>query len=339
MKTRNGTFKALFVAACMLCLILDSRYVVGNVQKSIELCLKSVIPGLFPMFVLSGLLVSMLMGMRSGILLPLGRFCGIPAGCESLFLLGILGGFPNGAVCIRQAVEQRALSPRDAARILGFCNNCGPAFLFGIVAGQLEDPLAAPALFLIQLETALTAAALWPGIPSEGTEPAGKALSLPQAVTKAIYAMVQVCGWVILAGVLTGFLERWVFPFLSTPLQIGIQGVLELTGGCVALGRLPNDGQRLVLAAGLVCFGGICVLLQIQSVSGDLPMGQCICQKTIQGLLGMALAVLYLRFGFSGLIFPIPAVILLKKAVEKGGSLVYNSPSKGGISHAVSQKN
>lgn len=333
MKSKTKILPILTAALGMLAIILDSRCAAQSVRDSLGLCLKTVIPSLFPMFVLSGLLVSNLSGQKVPFLNKIGQFCNIPAGCEGLLLVGALGGFPTGAVCIAQSTGQGFLSRRDAERILGFCNLCGPAFLFGIVAQAFDSPAAALVLFLIQIETALIVAHLWPGEPERSGRTAENALSLPQAVSNACRSMMTVCAWIILAGVLAGFLERWLFPFLPEIYAVLLTGLLELTSGCMALNQIQNSDLRFLFCSGMVCFGGISVLLQIQGAvsSHGISVRICAAQKLIQALLALGISAAFLRFGWLSLALPVPLAYLLKKAVEKPGFLMYNRSSKGGI--------
>lgn len=323
-------------AAAMLCLILDSRSAAESVRSAIGLCLETVVPSLFPLFVISGMAVGMLQSVHLPFLRDLLR---LSVGGEGIFLLGLVGGYPLGAQCIVQALEQKLLSKEDARRMLGFCNNCGPAFLFGILGPVLGGIGRAAAVLLIQAIAALTVGAFWPGEAKSGKAAPSSALSLPQAVTRAVRSMVSICAWVILARVLLGFLQRWLFPFFPEWVSTVVSGVLEVTGGCLSLDGIPDPESRFVMACGMVCFGGISVLLQIRALSDSagIGIGTCAWQKALQALIAMGLAKLYLNWGFAG-IFGVCIVMIGKIMVEKSRRLVYNRPNKGGILYALSQE-
>ncbi len=331
---KHSSFLPLFAGLACICLILDSRSAAQYASEALAQCLNVVIPSLFPMFVLSGLLVPCLQNARRGLGF-LERLLGLPQGSGSIFLLGIVGGFPVGAQCVVQGLEQGTLSKEEGESILGLCNNCSPAFLFGITPVLFQDALAPLWLFLIQLETAALAARLFCASSATGREPAApsrSAPSLPQAVQRAIRSMVVVCAWVVLAGVVTGFLRRWLFPLLPGPMPQLFTGLLELTGGVLSLAECPGEDLRFCLCALFVCFGGISVLLQIQSIAqgGQLSMGPCIRQKLFQAAAGAIFALLCVRLGPA--ILGIAPVILLfsKKRVEIPGKVSYNTPQKGG---------
>ena len=91
----------LFAAAGMVVLILDSRTALMGASEGVALCLKTVIPSLFPFFILSGILSGSLMGLEFPILRPIGRVLGMPNGSEMLLVSGFLGGYPVGAKAVR----------------------------------------------------------------------------------------------------------------------------------------------------------------------------------------------------------------------------------------------
>ena len=324
MRTRT---KAAILLFAMAVLILDSRCAARSASDALTLCGSVLIPSLFPLFVLSGMLVPNLSGLRFPILV---RLLGIPDGSEGLFLLGCAGGFPIGAASIAQAAAAGGISRRDAARMLGLCSFCGPAFLFGVLPRVLTMPQTA-ALFVIQLETGLLLAAFWPGRSAEAVQPISQTITMPEAVRRGISSMLSVCAWVMLAGVAAGFLRHWLFPLLPEGAAVLLTGLLELTNGIFSL-PADHPSMTFVLCAVFVCFGGISVLLQIGGVSAPagLGMGQCILQKAVHGLLGAITAAAYLQFGAAVLIFP-PVLLFAKIVLEIPRQMVYNGPRKEGI--------
>ena len=312
----------LLLLSAMVLLVMDSRCAANSAREALYLCARTLIPSLFPLFVLSGMLVPGLAGIR----IPgLSRLLGFP---EGYFLLGSLGGYPLGAACIAQSVEQGDLSMKDADRMFGLCSLCGPGFLFGVV-GTLLSVREAALLFLFQLEAAILTAAFWPEVSTGTCRKEAEPVSFPAALNRAVSSILSVCGWVIMAAVMAGFLRRWVFPFLPMGITVLLTGLLELTNGIFAAGSMPKDAQ-FVLCALFISFGGVCVLLQIGGLTTGSGIGQCIAQKAVHGILTAMLALLYLRFGLMTLLL-IPALLFSKIAVEIPGRMVYNVRRKEGI--------
>lgn len=302
MKSRSRFWTGLIGAIGLLVLILDAKTALGGAKDGVSLCLYTVIPSLFPFFVLSILLNSSLSNVNVGFLRPLGRLCGIPAGGESLLLLGMLGGYPVGAQCISEAYRSKRLNRRDAHRMLGFCSNAGPAFIFGMGSCIFESQKALWALWGIHVLSALLVGVLLPNKSCGSCSLSqSERITVSQALEKGIKSIAVVCGWVVLFRVLLAFVQRWFLWLLPAELQVFTIGILELSNGCYELTDLTSQGMRFILCAGMLGFGGVCVAMQTISVSKELGTGLYFPGKVLQCVLSLFLACL-----MQGLLFTEP---------------------------------
>ena len=126
----------------------------------LKLCGGSLLPALFPLFVLCGLLGPLAPALGWP-LRPLMRLCGIRSPrAPAVLVLGWCGGY---AVCAQQIAALRKtgeLPPRDAALLLllGCCSS--PGFVVGCIGGQLFGSVALGLLLYgLQLAANLAAAA------------------------------------------------------------------------------------------------------------------------------------------------------------------------------------
>ena len=315
------TAAALIAAGAVL--ILDSQCAAQSARDALELCAQVLVPSLFPLLVLGAMLVPCLASIRIPIL---ARVLGIPAGAEGIWLLGALGGFPVGAASIAQSVQGGALSKNDGERMLGVCSLCGSAFLFGVLPQFLPTAEVA-AIFVIQLETSLLLGAFWPGSANGSLSPVSKSVTLPEAVLRGIHAILNLCAWVTRAGVVAGFLRRWLFPLLPEPMGTICTGLLELTSGIFAL---PEKG-RFLLATLFVCFGGVSVLLQIGGLAAEagLSMTTCVLQKSLHAFLGTVTALLWRKAGNYAFLLPL-ILVLAKMGLEIPRRVLYNTRERKG---------
>ena len=252
----------------MVFLILDTRTVLYGASEGIILCLKTVIPALFPFIFLSVPLTAALLGSR----LPqlFGKLLRMPQGCESLWLVGILGGYPIGAQCIAQAAEKGRISPSDARRMLCFCSNAGPSFIFGIGMGLLGEFRLCLLVWLIQLLSSIAVCILTPGKPDQPQALPSSALpSLSASLRRAITTMAMVCGWVLLFRIVIEVLAKWILWPLPVMPKILCFGMLELANGCHALMELESAALRFILFCTLLSFGGLCVAMQTFAVTAN----------------------------------------------------------------------
>lgn len=254
----------------MLVLILDSRTALEGMGVGIDLCLKTLIPSLFPFFFLSILLTGSFGGSKT-----------------ALLLTGFLGGYPVGAQTIALAWERGEIHKSDAEHLLSFCSNAGPAFLFGIV-GQAFDRLWIPwALWGIHIITALAVGAVGGhrAIPSRisSREP----VTPTAALRKSLGVMAQVCGWVVLFRMLLTYFDKWLLWMLPKTAGVIISGILELSNGCVQLRDIPSEGARFLAASAMLALGGLCVTLQTVSVTQGLSLRCYFPGKLLQAALSL----------------------------------------------------
>ena len=133
---RQQLWTGIGAASAMAILILDGKTAITGAQDGIALCLQTVIPSLFPFILLSILLTNTLLGHAIPLLRPLGRLFHLPSGSESLLICAFLGGYPVGAQTVSSLFQNGQLPRSTADRMLTFCNNAGPAFLFGMTAAK-----------------------------------------------------------------------------------------------------------------------------------------------------------------------------------------------------------
>ena len=330
----------------MLVLILDAQTALSGAVEGMRLCIWTIIPALFPFFVVCNYMTGSL---SPRFLRPLGKLCKIPAGEESLLLAGMLGGYPVGAQCIAKEVQAGGLSRQDAHRMLGFCSNAGPAFLFGIIGRQLGSVWLTLALWMIHLASAIAVSILLPG---RRQKIAGVQKSGPRSSSNVMGASIQatayVCGWVVLFRVIIAVVDRWALWLLEQPLRTLAVGLLELTNGCCALDAIAQPGARFVLCAALLGYGGVCVLMQTLSVTKDCGLGMYFPGKVLQGGISAILAFFAQFFlfsqneqmGFQPILLVCVVTCLVtfwrirKKGVEKSRSMLYTI----GKSHLLGQE-
>lgn len=298
----------------MLILILDSKTALAGGLAGVQICMMQVIPVLLPFFVLSILISAAFTGADIPLLRPIGRLCRMPRGSESLFILGLLGGYPAGAQGVCQGWYTGQLSREDAHRLLGFCSNAGPAFLFGIASAVFPYSWLPWALWSIHISSALLTGILLPGGSKVTVRIQSKrSVSLTEALEQALRIMAKVCGWIILFRMFQGFLDRWFLWAMPSSTRVVIVGLLELANGFLEVATIGDLGLRAVLCSAFLSLGGLCVTMQTMSVTGDLGLGMYIPGKILQCAASVFLTLLmqWLFLPESGIIHHTPILLAL----------------------------
>ena len=293
MNIRKKTLTLFGACMAILIMILDSKTAFWGASQGLNLCIYTVIPSLFPFFVFSQYLTSELTGLKIRMLRPVMNSCGVPEGGDSILIMGLVGGYPVGAQCIANAYQNAELSRNDANRMLGFCNNAGPAFIFGMMSSMFENPLVPWVLWIIHICSAILVGMILPKKSrSKITPNKTKAITLTDAVIRSIKAMAVVCCWVILFRILICFCSKWFLWILPVTYQAIFTGALELVNGCQALRILNAEPLRFVLSACFLSFGGFCVYLQTISVIGELKSNVYLKGKLLQTYFSFVLSVM-----------------------------------------------
>ncbi len=326
---RLGIPAPLAAAAGFAGLVLWPQAAAQAAGAAISLCLTRLLPALFPYFVLSGLILRMgwLRGPETMLAPMMRRFFALPGACAGPLLLGLLGGYPVGARSAMALYAAGGCTKHDAERLLMFCNNSGPAFLFGAVgAGLFGDVRAGFVFFAVHALAAVSVGLLsrllsrspgkeasMPPVPS-GLPPRFFAV-FSDAVTQAVQASAAICGFVLFFAVLsalltacgllpllTGFVSE-AFRLPPETVRACLVGSLELTAGLDALRTgAGSPGMRMCLAAFLLGWGGFSVHGQVLALKTDetLSLRPYLFGKLMHGILSAAYMYLFLVVsGFS----------------------------------------
>lgn len=284
---------ALAAAAGIFVLIMDSRTALAGASQGLSLCLKTIIPSLFPFLFLSGTF-SHACGSAGRAAQWLGRPFGIPANMTSILVPALLGGYPVGAQCVYEAYRSGAVDKFHAQRMLAYCSNVGPAFLFGILPAAFPDRGTLWLLWGIQL-LGIWASSFVFSCPAAQLR-TDDAPPASFGMEQAVWAMLKICGWVILFRVLIAFLQRWFLWAVSSQVQIAVIGLLELSNGCCMLSQIPTEGTRFLLCSVMLSFGGLCVAYQTASVCPGLSLRDYFLGKMLQAVTsGIIAAAVYFR--------------------------------------------
>lgn len=302
-------FSLIGAAAAMLVLILDSRAAAAAAADALNLCIRTVIPALFPFFLLSGYITG---SMKSGKIAHLiGRIFHSDQNTGGILLTGLLGGYPVGAKLAAQEFRSGHISKEAADRLIWFCSQAGPSFLFGMAASQMGSSAYGWLLWIIQIISALSVAWMLPGleVQTENRIPS-LAVSWNDSMRASLFAMASVCGWVIIFSVIIQFLERWILWVLPESSQILICGMLELTNGCMLLGSVENVQLRFLIAVVILNFGGLCVFMQTASVADGINIKGYFRGKCLQTLFASLYAMIWL--GHHWALIPLLCVFSLR---------------------------
>jgi len=248
---------------------------VNGASDGLELCIKTVIPSLFPFFVASSFFI------RSGAVETLGkavapvsaRLFGISGECSVVPVMGFVGGYPVGAAAAVQLDESKRCTKREAETLLAFCNNSGPAFILGMAGGNAVGSYKAGALLMaVHILSALAVGFLFRSAPEPGeripvhADPVSLSFAFTESVRNSVFQLLTVCGYIVFFSVIIS-----VQPFEGSAKAV-FCGIAELSNGIAAMPAVFHSLPALAAAVSF-CLGWGGLSVHFQTLSLILPSG------------------------------------------------------------------
>ena len=283
MKKPKHIIKLIFVILAMVTLISHTDITIDYGNEAILLCIKAVIPSLLPLMIFSIYLSYQL-----------------PCRNNTFFIIGLLSGYPVGAQNIAEQFKKQRISAQTANRLLMYCSNAGPAFIIGMTANMFSTWYTPFILWGIHILSAL-AVSIFIAKPKKpdfcSTE--SRHINFTAAVEKTARSLAIVCCWIIFFRIICGIILKYIESHIPCDLSALIIGMIELANGITYIQSIPGEGLRFIMCAGLLAFGGICVIMQTSTVIKPLSVMPYIVGKIIQAVISVLIACALLPIIFS----------------------------------------
>lgn len=259
-----SVISAVLLIAAGLIIFPDSTS--ESAFEAITLCGRVIIPSLFPFLVLSSFVI------KANVIGAVKN-----AGLNA-FVLGVLGGYPVGASCVCEMYMQKKLTKDTSERLLAFCNNCGPAFIFGAVGGGIFKSLKVGIfLYTVHILSAIfTALIFYRRTQSPAASRISESGAFPNAIKSAMNSTLNICAFVIFFSVLCEILTDFnILPAIcallggNRAIEACIIGALEMTSGIY---RLTPARESIIFASAIIGFGGFSVHSQALTFISDAKL-------------------------------------------------------------------
>lgn len=276
----------------LVLLLIFPKFVSDAVADTLFICLKDIIPTLFPFSVISGLLVRLSGNISFPPLLLSARLFNISEKSVWALISGLLCGYPIGGRLALMLYEAGEITEAEKDRLLIFANLPGPGFIIGLVGASLLGNIKAGAVIYLSLVAVSLIFGLATRKKSKATKiiPVHKKekkpflLLLLKSITEATQSVITICGVICFFSAVTEALR--LLPLSVLPFYDFLLGMLEITGGVYSVCAFPISLKlKASLCAFLTGFSGICVLMQLKSVSDKIKSAAYILNKLLFGAL------------------------------------------------------
>lgn len=239
-----------------------------GVKNGIDICLGSLVPGLYPFMIITNLYLSL--GMAEARFSFIDRLCRfmfrLPGCCATVILFSLIGGLPIGAGMSAQLYERGMISREQCRRMLCFCVNPGPAFVISVVGHSALNSEKAGLLIYLSLILSSLIIGVLSGFftadeevfkISEASKLAEKGRScVESAVVKSSKSIFGICAWVVAFSCFSEIISNMGF---SEGVSSFLMCITEMTRGSV----VASESYPIPVVAAVIGFSGICGHFQL----------------------------------------------------------------------------
>lgn len=299
----------IIVILLVALILFRTEYIIKYAKDSMNICYEFIIPALFPFFVCSSLLIysgfgTVLAKASQKIMRPLFNIA--PSG-SAAFVLGIISGFPLGAITAVQLYRSGNISKSEAERLLVFCNNSGPLFIIGSIGVSVYGkPVWGAMLYGIHIISSVIVGIIFRFYnKKKHTAPPTHLntieLTLPEVFSKALTESAKNIITVCFSIIFFSTISRMLLVNTNLPdfLDALVSGIFEFSTGTLKTSLLNRSVyEKLILTSFIVGFSGLCVHIQVMTVTSGsgLSLKPYILGKILHGAVSAVLTAIVFRF-------------------------------------------
>ncbi len=289
----------MFISMFFISLFFSDE-IAHSVKSGLSLCANVIIPSVFPFIILSDLFYANVDFTSNDLFSRLfKKVFKINSSGMYAFILGVLFGFPLGVKCARDLYQSGYLSREETERLIGFCNNTGPAFLVcGVglgLRGAVDEGIL---LYAIMVLSALISGIIF-SIPIKKRETSVPVLnnkayfSITSSVKNAGINTLNICSYLTFFACVCGMLRKLLG---ETYIYLSIIPFIEIGSATSILSKtaLLSPQTSFALSALAIGFSGFSVHLQALSflLDTDIRCHKYFLMKFFQGIISVPLAFL-----------------------------------------------
>lgn len=302
----------IVVIICSLFLILfiiNRELVFNTVGFSLDIWITSVLPALFPFFVISDILISydVIRYIPKVIKNLFKKLFNVSDNGLVVIILSMLSGFPSNARNIKNMYNSNKISKKEGEHLLYFTHFSNPMFILGtLVSIFLKKKELGLIIFISHylpniiigiLLRKLNTNKLDTNYNNDVNNNFG--LVLTKSIRKSLDSVFNILGTLTVFLIISSLLIN-VFNF-NNGISLLIKSILELTSGLKELSNFNLSNSYLVIASScILSFGGLSVHMQVinELSDTDISYSNFFIGRIIQVILSLVVSYILCLFTF-----------------------------------------
>lgn len=262
MKKYKLVILVIIIIVLAMLFSINSKTVIDSVKFSLTMCYRSVIPSLFPFFIICEFFTYIASGMFNNL-------------SSTAFLSSLITGFPTGVKNVCALYRNGEINNSTASQLLYCTANASPAYITAFIGVCIMGNKQAGYILLVTQTIAAFACAVFFGCFKKIKKRNQKSNiiniteSACNSISNSVISCLYVCGYIIFFGVIADILISLKVPdaisealvFLpKNQAKALIVGSIEITRGMLMLDLQKNS--NLIIASIILAFSGISVIMQ-----------------------------------------------------------------------------
>lgn len=299
----------LFALVLIILFFVQPEIVRAGALEGVLLWYKKILPILFPMFILSNILLQ-----YNLIYIVLNKISKVSKKIfgSSLaiipFIIGIISGYPSGASVINTMVKNKRLSLAEANYLLSFTNLCSFQFISAIVVlSMLNNYSLLPYVVIPHYTGALILSFLLKKefceikyrIDDTQLKTASFNKVFSNSISTSLSNILTVCGVIIIFSIISKYIIT-ILPLsntssISTIFTSLIIGILEITNGCnIVSTSMLSIEVKIIIINFLISFSGLSIIFQTITVVSNfqIELHKYINVRLVHGLLSSTISLI-----------------------------------------------
>lgn len=275
-KKINSLTIIILLALITIYVFTNSKNITTAIFESYELFLKNIFPSLFPMFIISYILVEIKIPEVLGNIFkkPFYKLFKTKKEASFVFFMSMLTGFPSSAKYIESLMNKNLIDEKDANKILQFTFFSNPLFIINTVGIMFLNNIKLGYIILISHITGNIITGLIfrnynkkEELREENIRQSIRELIIKINTTKFFNVLLNAIKDALSTMILIfGILVTFQIIITMMPKSTIIKGLIEMTIGLKYTALITNTNLKIILSTFFLSFGGLCIHTQIMNI-------------------------------------------------------------------------
>lgn len=304
-------FLTFAIILFLICMISQPAKFISHALNGISAWAFNVLPSVLPFMFFTRVLSALnTLPRLTRVFSPIStKLFKTPAISFYIFVMAILSGYPVGSKMVADLYTQGQATKEDAFRMTSFCSTSGPMFIIGAVGiGMFSNAVIGYILFISHAIGAILNGLIYRNLKtndsslseSKTAKPLTKPsthLDLSDIVLNSTLSILSVGCIITIFFIVIECLSP-LLNLLPQNISFFLEGIVEITKGCLDLSTLPNKFIAVCLCSFVISFGGISTLLQSLTMLSKvkMPVRLFALQKLTHALFSLVITILLLFF-------------------------------------------